>query len=351
MASGSITPDPHLPGLDDPANEAYSQVWYGAIALAITSTLAIIAYVCWCGWTLAEAVYMVVITVSTVGYGEIGHASPESRWVSSFVIVFGISSVGYMVGGLFRLMAEGEIRRLISQRLQTRMLDKLGDHHIICGFGRMGAMICQQLQQKSQAFVLVEQDSVRVQLAEQAGYAYVLGDATEDATLVRAGVQRARSLVCVLPSDADNVFVTLTARNMSPKLFIAARAEQPSTERKLRQAGADRVVAPQVIGAHRIASLLTQPTTVEILELVTGRRSVDLEMDEMRLPAQSALHGQSLSEAAIRQKTRVIVVAIKRADGSLLVNPDSHTQLFSGDIMVVLGRQEDVAKFREIYAV
>ena len=331
-------------------SDPYRQIVYGLLALAATAVTGVVGYVELCGWSLGDAVYMLIITISTVGYAEIGPESPWTRWVSVYVIVLGIASFTYTFGGLVRMLTEGEIQRAITQQLQSRRIEHLRDYHIVCGFGRMGAMICQELERRGEHFVLIERDPERLGLADQQGYLFIQGDATEEEVLTRAGIERAKSLVCVLPSDADNIFTTLTGRNMNPKLLITARSEQLTTEKKLLQAGANRVVSPPVIGAQRVVNMLTRPTTFEILELVTGRQSIDLEMNEIQIPGGGAIHGQTLAQAEIRKRTGVIVVAIKQKDGKLVINPDSDVPLHEEDTVVILGRRENIDSFRRQFA-
>lgn len=326
------------------------QVRHGLLLLGLTFAMGLAGYVLLCGWSLGDALYMLIITISTVGYGEIGPHTEWDRVVSSFVILVGVASAAYTFGGLLQLMSEGQIRRIVNRQIQFHTIEGYQGHHIICGFGRMGAMICQDLHRHKIPFVLVEFDTEKVNRADGEGYLVVQGDATDEDTLTEAGISRAKSLVCVLPSDADNVFVTLTGRNMNKDLFITARAEKLATEKKLKQAGADRVVSPQVIGAARITSLLTRPTTVEILELVAGRQSVDLEMNEVRIPPKSGLSGRTLGDLDIRRRTGVIVVAIKRRDGNMIAVPDSATTVEDHDLVVILGRSENVETFRREFA-
>lgn len=322
----------------------------GLMLLGFTLVTGVAGYCLLCGWSLSDALYMFLITVTTIGFGEIGPRTTWDRFVSSYVILLGVTAAAYTFGGLLQLMSEGQIRRLVTRQMQTSAIGDLRGHHIICGFGRMGAMICEDLARTRVPFVLIELDPEKAIIADKLGYLVVQGDASDERTLGAAGIERAKSLVCVLPSDADNVFVTLTGRDMNDKLFITARAEKFSTEKKLQQAGADRVVAPQVIGASRVVNLLTRPTTVEIMELVSGRQSVDLEMNEVQIPASSSLVGVTLRDSDIRPRTGVIVVAIKRHGGSLIVNPDTATTLHGDDTLVILGRRESIDAFRKAYA-
>lgn len=326
------------------------QVRYGIAALTFVALTGIGGYVFLCGLDPFDALYLLVITISTVGYTEVGTASPMMRVVNIYVILLGITAGVYAFGGLVQMIAEGQVRRVVTRQLQMRKIDSLSKHHIVCGYGRMGRMICEMLHDHNEPVVLVERERERVENADRAGLLTVQGDAAEEETLTSAGIERAQSLTCVLPSDADNMFVTLTGRDMNADLFILARAEQLSTEKKLVQAGADRVVSPQAIGAQRFSNLLLRPTTVEILELVTGRKSVDLEMNEVTIPDGGPIHGQTLADADIRSKTGVIVVAIKRSDGNLIVNPDSDVTLCEKDTVVILGRRENIDSFTRQFA-
>ncbi|MFO0945204.1 MAG: potassium channel protein [Planctomycetota bacterium] len=329
--------------------DPYGQFLHGLVALAVVFISGVAGYVFLCHWSISDAVYMIIITVSSVGFGEIGPRTTYDRVITSYVVLAGIMAAAYTFSGLIQMMSEGQIRRVVTRQLQSRKIENLKNHHIVCGFGRMGQMICEDLYARNEEFVLLELNTDRIALAAKAGYLFVQGDATDEAALVTAGIHRARTLVCVLPSDADNVFVTLTARDMNEKLFIAARAEKLTTEKKLTQAGADRVVAPQVIGAQRMSSLLVRPTTVEILELVTGRNSIDLEMNEVTVKPGGPEVGKTLAQAEVRARTGVIVVAIKRREGNVIVNPDSSVAIYESDTVVVLGKVENVDAFRRLY--
>lgn len=304
------------------------------------------------GWTLLESMYMVVITISGVGYKEVRpEMTPGDRIWTMLVIIFGLTSAAYFVGGVIQLMAEGEINRAFGRRRLSRQIEGLSDHIIICGFGRMGLLVCEDLARAKIPFLLIDRDPDRTTEADRDGYLYLLGDATEEETLVTAGITRARGIVTVLPSDADNVFITLTARGLNEKIQIIARAELPSSQNKLLQAGADRVVLPAAIGAQAITALLTQPAALELMELVTGRQRVDLQINEFSIPEQSPLNGSTLAEAEVRNRTGVIVVAIKRPDDTVVFNPESDLPLRDSDLMVVMGRRDNIDRFREEYKV
>ena len=327
------------------------RVMVGAAALAIVIVMGVAGYVA-TGWTLLESVYMIVITISGVGYKEVrpDMSSVQMVW-TMLVIVFGLTAAIYTGGGVLQLVAEGEINRALGHRRRARRIEQVNDHLIVCGFGRMGTLLCEELHAQSAAFVLIDRDAERIEEAERLGYLFVEEDATEEAALIAAGIERATGLVTVLPSDAENVFITLTARALNRNIQIIARAELPSTQKKLLRAGADRVVLPAAIGAQRISTLLTRPAAFELMELVTGRQSLDLEIAELALPEACPLCEATLASAEVRKRTGVIVVALKRPDGTMVFNPDSDVTMRRGDTVVLLGRRENVDRFREAFQV
>jgi voltage-gated potassium channel len=327
------------------------RVVLGSTALGIVVVLGILGYVV-TGWTLLEALYMVVITISGVGYKEVrpDMSSVQRIW-TMLIIVFGLTAAVYTGGGVIQLVAEGEVNRALGHRRRARQIGRVSQHIVICGFGRMGTLLCADLQDNGAAFVLIDRDPERIEEAERLGYLYVEQDATEEQSLTAAGIERAAALVTVLPSDAENVFITLTARALNQRIQIISRAELPSTQKKLLQAGADRVVLPAAIGAQRISTLLTRPAAFELTELVTGRQSVDLEMAELAIPDGCPLCESTLAAAEVRKRTGVIVVAFKRPDGTLVFNPESDIPMHAGDSVVVLGRHEQVDRFRQAFQV
>jgi voltage-gated potassium channel len=230
-------------------------------------------------------------------------------------------------------------------------METLHDHVIIVGFGRMGSLICEELSAAGVPFIVIERSAERLAEIQRRGHLGFIGDATEEKVLQDAGLERAKALVTVVPSDADTVFITLTARQMVPGVQIVARAELPSTQRKLLQAGANHVILPAAIGAHRIASLLTNPGVVEFVELVTHRSSLAIDMDEFPIPAGSTLAGRTLRDADIGRRTGVIVVAVKRADGRVEFPPTGDEAFAPGDSIVMLGRRANLTQFREEYKI
>lgn len=285
--------------------------------------------------SLLDAAFMTTITLSTVGFSEVWELSDAGKLWSIGVIVFGIATVSIAFTSLVTLFISGEMR---SARVRKRMestIQHFDEHVIMCGYGRMGALATEEVIQRGVTVVVIESARDRQRLLREAGLPFVAGDATDEEVLMRAGVMRASALVATLPHDADNVFITLTVHTLCPGLRIIARAEQPSTEAKLKRAGASRVICPQVMGAARIANVLTRPTVVDFVDMAS--KGVDLEMDEHVIRADSPLAGKSLRDSPLREKTGVTVVAIKRADGKTHLNPDPDEILQPGDTLVLVG--------------
>jgi voltage-gated potassium channel len=302
------------------------------------------------GWHPFDALYMVIITVSGVGFGEVRPMeTTHERLHTMLVITLGVVAFVYTVGGLVALLTEGEIYRALGHQRMQRHLEELDHHTIVVGFGRIGSLVSEELASNGREFVVIERSSERVAKIERRGYLHVQGNATDEVILEAAGLARAKVLVAVMPNDADNVFVTLTAKQLSPGIEIISRAEQHSTLKTLRQAGASHVVMPAAIGAHRIASLLTNPSAVEFAELVTPQTRLSLEMDEIPIPEGSPLVGLSITEANILRKTNAIVVAVKRHDGHVEYPANLDTPIAAGDVVVLLGRQPNLQRFRQHY--
>lgn len=328
----------------------------GATVLAILITIGVVGYML-AGYSLIDAIYMVVITVSTVGYEEVHDV--RSPWLKLFTIVFivlGMTAAFYTMGGLIQMWAEGEIERAIGARRRTRGIEQLNRHVIVCGYGRMGQILAEELHRQGRPLVVIDRDPERAKEAEAEGFLSVTGDATEEETLQAAGIARARTLATVLPDDASNVFITLTGRDLKRELKIIARGEFPSTQKKLFQAGANHVVLPAATGAMQMANMITRPSAVELMEQVAGRgrldmqiADVDVRIDEVFVPADSVLVGKSLLESDIRKKVGLIVVGVKHASGQMIFNPDVDLVFDAGDVVIVMGHGDDVRRFEKEY--
>ncbi len=321
------------------------RVRMGAVVLAGVFVASVIGYRL-AGRDWLDAVYMVVITIATVGYGEGSALSPGEQVLTMAVIVLGISAAVFTLGGFIQMTMEGELERALRLGRTSRAIDKLSSHVILCGFGRMGQILAKELNAKKQDFLVIDGSSAMIAEAQNHGYLVLLGDATDEATLIAAGVERAKTLVTALPNDAANVFITLTARDLNRSLLIVARGEQQSTEKKLLQAGADRVVLPAAIGALRMAAMVTRPSTIELMELVSGQSTLDVEVDEILIAEGSTLIGKSLGDSRLHRPGGLLLVAVKQAAGGMLFNPASELVFSAGDTLVVLGKVEDIDRFR-----
>ncbi len=324
---------------------------YGFAAIQVVAAYGVTGYMSM-GWTFIDSLYQVVITISGVGFDEVEPMkSTGSRVFTMSLIGLGMLSVAFTLGSFVQFLTESELIDYLGRHRMTKQIHTLSRHTIIAGYGHLGSLICDELSAREKPFVLIESSHDRAGIAESRGFLVVTGDATEEQVLDQAGIARADVLVCVTPNDAENVFITLTARQMSPKLVIISRAEGPSTPKKLKQAGADHIVMPAAIGANRIVSLLTNPAAVEFAELVTNRSSVAIEMDELLIAPSSTLAGQSLRQADIKRRTGVIVIAIKRVDGRVEFPPSGDEVFAPGDSIVLMGQRENLHQFREHFQV
>jgi voltage-gated potassium channel len=288
------------------------------------------------GYSWLEAFYMVAITLSTVGYREVRPLSPEGQIFTIFLLAGGIGAFFYTAVAVVEKVVEGEFQRFFGRRRMQKKIEALRDHYLVCGFGRIGEVICRELASKPVPFVVLEQDEERVRTAEINDYLVLQGDAADEKMLMAAGVQRARGLFAALASDAGNVFVTLTAKELNPLLFVVARAENERSERTLLRAGADKVTSPYAMGGHRMAQAALRPAVVDIIDLAAHHQSLELQLEEITIPASSPCHGKALQDAQLCGQPGMIIVAIKRASGKMVFNPPPAERVESGDSLIAL---------------
>jgi voltage-gated potassium channel len=299
------------------------------------------------GWSLWDALYMTVTTVATVGFREVHPLSWPGQAFTLLLIVCGVGTAFYTATLLAAHIVEGGLHQRFIDRRQKRMLENLRDHFILCGYGRIGSLIAEELSQQDVPFVVVEKDPERVSRLVERGWVAVAADASHDEVLVRVGIHRARGLIAAVGTDAENVYAVLTARVTRPDLFIIARVEADDAEHKLRRAGADRVISPYHIGASHMAQTALRPAVVDFVQLATSSGHLDLSMEQVRIQDGSGLVGQTILDAGIRQRFGVIVVAIRRSDGTMDFNPAPDATIRAGDEMVVLGRPQSVKALGE----
>lgn len=300
------------------------------------------------GWSLLDAAYMTIITLGTVGFREVHDLSGPGKLFTMGLVVCGVSVIGYLVGSLAQIMFEGQIQRIIGRRKLEKKILSLQDHYIICGFGRMGGLICRELAAKPLPFVVIEKHPEVHERLHDEEYLHIRGDATEDDALLRAGIKRARGLVSVVSSDTENVYITLTARGLNPDLYILARSGEEGSDLKLKRAGANKVVSPYLIGGSRMAQAILRPNVVDFIEIATGREHLELQMEEISIPTNSPFAGENLATSGFRKETGVIIVGIKKKNGKMVFNPDSHTHLEAHDTLIVLGDPTAIQKMEEM---
>ena len=317
----------------------------GAMVLTAVFVIAVLGYrfLGDMGWI--DALWMVVITVSTVGYGERSQLEPEVQLFTVGVILFGMTAAFYTFGGLIQIILEGEFDRLIGRRRMQKEIQQLDQHVLICGYGRMGQYLSADLKDRKRPIVVIDKDEKAIAEARLLGLLAVEGDATEEDVLRALRIEHAWALVAALPSDAESVFITLTARNLNPDIQIIARAEQPSTEKKLRQAGANKVVMPTVIGARQMVRMITRPSTADLIEMVNESSFAELELEEFLIEPASQLVGVTVRETEALRRHKLLVIAIKDQSGELTFSPTAEQKFQAGDTVMLMGHAEDTEKF------
>lgn len=297
------------------------------------------------GWSLFDALYMTVITITTVGFEEVHELSQLGKMFTVVLVVFSVGAVFYALNFAARIIIEGELKDIFGRKRLQSMLRKLKDHYIVCGYGRMGRIICDELKRRGTPFVVIEKEAP----ADASEDLLVLaGDATRDEVLREAGIENAAGLITVLPTDAENLYVVLSARGLSPSLNIVARAVGEGSEQKLLRAGANRAVSPYHIGALRIAQMLIAPTMVDFIEFTTQEGNIDIWMEEIPVAEKSRIAGQSLDQCGIGRELGIIVVAIKSRMGQLQINPTSGASINAGDTLVAIGEASKLKTLKEL---
>jgi voltage-gated potassium channel len=293
-------------------------------------------------WSWFDALYMTAISITTVGFLEVHELSTSGRAFTIFLCFGGIFTLFFAATEFIRMIVNGELQIALGRQQMERTLSELKGHMIVCGFGRMGQFVCEEFERQKQRYVIVDRNEDT--LSEfRSDYGVPLhGDATSDDVLRRAGAERARALVTVAASDADNLYITLSARLLNESLFIVARAEDEGTEPKLRRVGANQVVSPYLIGGRRVAYAVLRPTVTDFLELATRTEHLDLQIEEVKIARTSRLSGVTLSTSRIHPELGIIVVAIQRGSGEMIYNPPGDAVLEADSTLIVLGRREQL---------
>lgn len=299
------------------------------------------------GWNYFDSLYMTVITLGTVGFGETHPLSQTGRIFTIVLILGGAFTMAAAVTSVIRSIVSGEVQRLLGRQRMERILNTLTNHVIVCGYGRMGRIICDELAQANQAFVVIDRNHELIEHFPSRKGVALEGDATSDDMLKKAGIDRARALVSAVPHDADNLFITLSAKLLNDRIFVVARAEDPASETKLTRAGANRVVAPYLLGGGRVVQAVLRPSVLDFIDLATRTQHIELQMEETFVREGSVLIGKKLSESMTREN-RIIVVAIKRSSGNMEFNPGGETVLNTGDTLISLGHRRDIDRLEQM---
>jgi voltage-gated potassium channel len=295
-----------------------------------------------------DAFYMTLITVATIGYGEIHPLSFAGRVFNSFLIFFGVTILLLLIGGMTQAVIELELNQYFGKRRNKKMIDTLQDHFIVCGYGRVGQGAAGELLRAGAPFLIVDNNEERVEGAMRAGMLAVCADATDDMTLKEAGIMKARGLIATLQTDADNLFVILSAKALKPTLQISARIASDQSERKMRLAGADYVFAPYDMTGNRMAQVMLKPHVYQFIDFTTKGMGLDVGIEQVKVPAHAEFTSKSPLERLIRKELRVIILAIRKADGSMLFNPPSGSPIDSGDYLIVMGESTSLRRLEEV---
>ncbi len=318
------------------------------IVLVVIITLALEGYTLIEHWRFLDAAYMVTITLATVGFREVHELSDAGRLITMGLIIFGVGTVGYTVGQLVEMMVEGQIVGYRRMRSMQKQISELRGHYIICGYGRVGHQVAKEFDAEKVSYIVVDSKPETASELGDKNIPCIIGDMAADEILESASIMKAKGLIACADSDTANVYVTLSAREMNPDLYIVARSSTIVTEAKMRRAGANRVISPYFIAGNRMASMALRPVAVDFLDMVMRSENVELELEEYRIDDGSKLIGKTLSELEIKQKTGSTILAIKQGTGKFNLQPGATTVIGHGDVMVALGTSQQLELLRKM---
>jgi voltage-gated potassium channel len=324
---------------------ALRRIQSALLALGFITVAGVLGYMVFEGWSFIDALYMTVITLTTVGYKEVRPLDATGQLWTMALLVTGVGTLFYAAVSSVELVVEGAIRGYFGRRRMEAAINRLRDHYVLCGYGRVGRQVAREFAGDGVPFVIIEQDPAIVEEGAEEGYLVLLGEASDDDVLEEAGVRRARGLVAAVDSDADNVFVVLSARKLNPKLHIVARAGSDESAAKLEIAGADRTLSPYAVGGRRLASLATQPLVVDFLDIVTrGEEGIEFRLEEFRVPEDSFIADQTIGELRIGERTGAMILAVRSDEGGFDTIPSAVDRLRAGDTLIVLGTREQITR-------
>ena len=294
------------------------------------------------GWPFIDALYMTVITVSTVGFKEVNQVDTVGRIFTIFLVICGIGFTLYVAAAIVQFMVEGRIRIILGRRRLDKKIDRLKNHYIVCGYGRIGRVLCRHLRRADIDIAVIEKDQELIPVMDADGVLYLCGDAADEDNLVKAGIERAKAVVAALATDTDNVFLVLTARQLAPEILIMARSSQDTAKIKLRAAGADFVESPYAMGAVSMAHRIIRPTVTSFLDLAFAHKRRDIQMEEIPVSPTSEMANVQLKDSGIRQKYNLIIIAIMKPDGNMLFNPSFETVITPNDTVIAVGEADNL---------
>ncbi len=319
------------------------------LALGVITVVGVLGYMVFEGWSFADALYMTVITLTTVGYKEVRDLDASGQVWTMLLLITGVGTLFYAAVSSVELVVEGTIRGYFGKRRMEAAINKLQGHYILCGYGRVGRQVAREFAHDGVPFVIIEQEPATVEECVEGGYLVLLGEACGDEVLEEAGVRRARGLVAAVDSDADNVFVVLSARKLNPKLHIVARASSDESAAKLEIAGADRTLSPYAVGGRRLASLATQPLVVDFLDIVTrGEEGIEFRLEEFRVPEDSFIADHTIGELRIGERTGAMILAVRSEEGRFDTTPSADDRIRAGDTLMVLGTRSPIARLEQV---
>ncbi len=319
------------------------------LALLVITVVGVLGYMAFEGWSFSDALYMTVITLTTVGYREVRALDASGQLWTMLLLITGVGTLFYAAVSSVELVVEGTVRGYLGRRRVKAAIRKLNGHYILCGYGRVGRQVAREFVADDVTFVIVEQDPEVLEECMAEGYLALLGEASDDDVLEGAGIMGAEGLIAAVDSDADNVFVVLSARKLNPKLHIVARASSDESAAKLEMAGADRTLSPYAVGGRRLAALATQPLVVDFLDVITrGEEGIEFRLEEFSVPEDSAIAQRTIGEIKIGEKTGAIVLAIRTKEGAFDTTPSADDRLHAGDTLIVLGSREQVQRLERL---
>ena len=348
-------PSPHqaIHRAGKPALKLSYRIYIVILLLVIVHTVGTLGFHFAEGWSYGRSFYVTVITVTTLGYDGILQISPAGKFITVVIVVFGIASAGFAVTSLVQYFISLEVHTILGRRRMEKEIQQLKDHFIVCGAGRVGRRVAKEFRIHSVPFVVVERDEIKATRMREEGALVILGDSTKEVVLKQAGIDRAKGLISVITSDADNVYVTLTARGLRQNMPIIARASEEDAEEKLRRAGATEVISPYIFTGHRIAQALLRPNVYDFLDVATstmGAEKLNLGIEEIPIKKESTLSNRTLQDSGIRQEMNIIVLAVKKAAGNMVFNPTSEARIEAGDCLIAMGDPINLKRLEMIAA-